>query len=98
MSLNHANKKETAGGFEEKYGFKQVETIGLTLQTIVGGYENLDAVKFDRVIIVKKGLGFAKMQGKSFRLEENEVLEIPQGVSVDLNGQLQFYLISSKNM
>ena len=89
-------KKEKVNGFEEGYKFKSVETIVLTVETNVGGWENIPASKTDRVLIIKKGLGFAKLQGKNYRLEDDVVLEIPSGVDVEMSGQFQFYCITTK--
>lgn len=90
-------KKEKVNGFEEGYKFKTVTSIGLTLETNVGGWESLEASKEDRVLIVKQGLGFAKIQGRNYRLEEDVVLEIPSGTEVEMNGQLKFICITAKN-
>lgn len=90
-------KKERVTGFVEGYNFKTIETMGLTLETNAGGWENLEASKADRVLIVKRGLGFARMQGKTYRLEEDVVLEVPQGVLVEMNGMFSYFCVSSKN-
>jgi len=90
-------KKEKVNGFEEGYKFKTVSNIRLTEETNVGGWETLEASKTDRVFIVKKGLGFAKVQGKTYRLEEGDVLEVPSGIEVEMSSsQLQYYCITTK--
>lgn len=90
-------KKEKVNGFEEGYTFKHVETIGLTLETNVGGWENLEPSKFDRVLIITKGMGFAKIQNRTYRLDEQVVIEVPHGTLVEMSGQFQFFCITNKD-
>lgn len=94
---NTKKEKVNGNGFQEGYTFKHVDTIGLTLETNVGGWENLEPSKSDRVLIITKGMGFAKIQNRSYRLDENVVIEIPQGVLVEMSGQFQFFCITNKN-
>lgn len=89
-------KKEKVTGFEEGYKFKDVKSVNLTIETNVGGWENFEVSKDDRIIYILDGLGFAKIQGKSLRLEEGKVLEIPAGQEVEMNGQLRFICVTSK--
>lgn len=86
-------KKDKVNGFEEGYKFSDVSSLKLTVETNSGGWENVEVSKEDRVIYVLKGLGFAKIQGKTFRLEEGKVLEIPAGLEVEMNGQLKFICV-----
>lgn len=97
MLYNMPNyKKEKVNGFVEGYNFKEATSINLTIETNVGGWESLDVSKEDRVLYILSGLGFAKMNDKTLRLEDNVVLEIPAGVEVEMNGQFKFLCISSK--
>lgn len=91
-------KKEKVNGFEEGYKFNHVKTIGLTLETNVGGWETIAANKHDRILIMNKGLGSAKVHGKTNYLEKDTVLDVPAGTQVELNpSQLEFYFVSSKD-
>lgn len=98
MLYNKPNyKKEKVNGFVEGYKFTETSSIDLTIETNVGGWENIEVAKEDRVLYVLKGLGFAKIEGKTYRLEEGKVLEIPAGRELEMNGQIQFLCIRSKN-
>jgi gentisate 1,2-dioxygenase len=91
-------KKEKVKGFEEGYKFKHVETIGLSLETNEGGWENLEPAKVDRVLIFTKGWGSAKIQNRTYRFDEGDVIEVPQGVTVEMNGQFKYFCITNKKV
>jgi len=90
-------KKDKVNGFVEGYKFTQTSSIDLTVETNVGGWESIEVAKEDRVLYVLKGLGFAKIEGKTLRLEEGKVLEVPAGLEIEMNGQIQFLCIRAKN-
>jgi len=98
-------KKDKVNGFVEGYNFKEVRTLDVTVETNAGGWESIDVSKEDRVLIAFKGVGYAKMNGKTIRLEgldtENplaypEVLEIPAGVEVEMSGQLKYVCVKTR--
>ena len=93
-----SNKKEKLTGFEQGYKFKEVSSIQLTRDTNVGGWERQEPSKNNRVLIVKKGTGTVKIQGKSHVLEQDVVLEVPQGVLAELDySQLEYFVVKSTN-
>jgi mannose-6-phosphate isomerase-like protein (cupin superfamily) len=90
-------KKDKVNGSVEGYKFSETSTIDLTIETNVGGWEHIEVSKEDRVLYVLKGLGFAKIENKTLRLEEGKVLEIPAGREVEMNGQFKFLCIRAKS-
>lgn len=91
-------KKDKVNGFEEGYKFKEISSIKVTLDTNVGGWETQEPSKDNRVLIVKKGMGTVKIQGKSHVLDQDVLLEVPQGVLVEMGySQLKYYSIKSTN-
>jgi hypothetical protein len=90
------SKKDKANGFVESYKFKEISSIDLSIETIVGGWDNIDVSKEDRAIYILKGLGYAKIAGKTIRLEEDFVLEIPAGQEVEMSGQLKYICVKSR--
>lgn len=91
-------KKEKLIGFEEGYNFKGIDSIKLTVETNVGGWENQEPSKNDGFLIVKKGMGTARIQGKSHVLTAGTLLEVPQGVLVEMGySQLKYYGIKATN-
>lgn len=99
------SKKEKVSGFVEGYGFKEVQTLDVTVETNAGGWENIDVSKEDRVLIAIKGLGYAKVNGKTYRLEGldhddidsyPQMLEIPAGVEVEMSGQLKYVCVKAR--
>lgn len=93
---NRKEIKET-GLIESTYDIKNLKTIDLTEHTIPGGRMDIKAVGYERLLIVKKGLGEIEIGGKSLTLKEGVVLEIPKGTSGEIHHSvLEFYCISAK--
>lgn len=86
-------------GFTEGYKFKDVTSMDLTVETIYGSAKRImmDTAQEDRVFYVLKGLGFARISGREYRLEEGSVLEVPAGYDVELSGQVKFISVSNKS-
>ena len=95
---NPSYRKDKVNGFEDGYKFKEISSIKLTLETNVGGWETQEPSKENRVLIVKQGVGTVKVQGKSHVLDEDVLLEVPQGVLVEMGySQLKYYSLKSTN-
>lgn len=91
-------KKENMNGFEEGYNFKEVSSVKLTTETNIGGYGTWEPSKENRLLIVKKGTGSMKVQGKTHYLGENEIIEIPQGSLVDFShSQFIVHILKTEN-
>lgn len=90
--------KDKDTGFIEGYKFKDVSTLDLCVETIYGSAKRitLETTKEDRLFYVLQGLGFARVSGREYRLEEDSVLEVPAGCEVELSGQIKFISVSNK--
>lgn len=90
-------KKEKTNGFIEGYKFKETSSIDLIIETNIGSTnDSLEVSKDDRILYILEGLGYAKIQGRTYRLEAGKVLEVPAGREVSLDGQFKFLNIRSK--
>lgn len=94
---NPTTKTPTANGYNEGYKFKEVDSLTMNTLSYSGGFDDIGPSKTDRLFIVKKGTGFATIMGKTHRLDEGAVLEVPASQSVELSSaQIIFYVISTK--
>lgn len=80
----------------EDYNFKEVETLGLARLVSIGGEDTLSPMKMDRVLIINEGRAFAKIAGKHVDLTDGDVLEIPMGTELVINGFYKATLIQAK--
>lgn len=78
-------------GFSEEWKFKNLESLGVSFHTIVGGREKIMPTKTDRVIIVHSGMA-TNLNTKEI-VREGDIVELPAGTIFHFRGQLKYYMI-----
>lgn len=73
------------------------EKISVTEKKNEGGWKSLTPSSKDRVFIIKDGLGFVKLNHKTYRLNPNDVLELPANTEVELSGPIDYFEIVAGN-
>jgi hypothetical protein len=94
----YRKESEDTGLIESGYKFTDLKELSMAIHTIPGGRMVIDAGKKERVLIIKRGLAYAELEGRTYRLEEGVVLEIPKGRDVkilDSESQVEFYCIAN---
>ncbi|QST03003.1 hypothetical protein IMZ31_20870 (plasmid) [Pontibacillus sp. ALD_SL1] len=91
-------EREDIGLIDSTYNFKDLKELSLNIITIPGGSASIKASKQERLIIGRKGLGVAIIDGKYHQLREDVVLEVRRGTDVTFteDSQVEFYLVESR--
>lgn len=92
-------RKNKQSGFVEGYTFKKVENLTLEIEVNVGGWVKMPQSDNHRVVIIKRGLGTAKINNYPNRIKEGLILDVPAGLDdVELYGQFECLCVEFKNV